>query len=78
MSVTSGRKIEDEAEARRCPTAAKRKGLRVGDWARAHDIYARSLNAWRTATAKGKGGGDGARIGRAYSRFARARHRSAE
>jgi len=45
--VASGRKIEDEAEARQCLAAAKRKGLSVGDWARAHDIDGRSLNAWR-------------------------------
>jgi transposase-like protein len=45
--VASKRKIEDEAEARRCLAAAKRKGLSVGDWARAHDIDGRSLNAWR-------------------------------
>ena len=45
--MASGRKIEDEAEARQCLAAAKRKGLSVGDWARAHDIDGRSLNAWR-------------------------------
>lgn len=45
--MASGRKIEDEAEARRCLAAAKRKGLSAGDWARAHDIDGRSLNAWR-------------------------------
>jgi hypothetical protein len=45
--VASRRKIEDEAEARRCLLAAKRKGLSAGEWARAHDIDGRSLNAWR-------------------------------
>lgn len=42
-----GRKIEDESEARRCLLAAKRGGLRAGDWGRAHGIDGRSLHAWQ-------------------------------
>ncbi len=46
--MANGRKIEDEAEARRCLLAAKRRGLSAGEWARAHDIDGRSLRAWQT------------------------------
>ena len=45
--MASRRQVEDEAEARRCLLAAKRKGLSAGEWAREHDIDGRSLNAWR-------------------------------
>lgn len=45
--MASGRKIRDEAEARRCLLAAKRRGLSAGEWAREHGIDGRSLRAWR-------------------------------
>lgn len=45
--MAAGRKIKDEAEARRCVLAAKRVGQRAGEWARAHGIDGRSLHAWK-------------------------------
>ncbi len=45
--MASGRKIKDEADARRCLLAAERRGLSAGEWARAHGIDGRSLRAWR-------------------------------
>jgi hypothetical protein len=45
--VAVGRKIEDEAEARRCLLSAKRGGVSPGEWARAHGIDGRSLHAWQ-------------------------------
>src|SRR5690606_18686293 len=42
-----GRKILDEADARACLDAALASGLSRAEWARAHGIDARSLNAWR-------------------------------
>ena len=47
-----GRKIEDEAEAVRCLRAAERKGMSVGDWARAHGVDGRSLHAWQMNIAR--------------------------
>lgn len=44
--MAAGRKINDEAEARRCVLAAKRAGQSAGEWARAHGIDGRSLHAW--------------------------------
>lgn len=44
--MAAGRKISDEAEARRCLAAAKRKGMTPGAWARARGIDGRSLRAW--------------------------------
>lgn len=41
------RKIEDEREARAFLKAAKRAGVPLQAWARAHGIDGRSLNAWR-------------------------------
>lgn len=41
------RKITDEREAQRCLAAAKAAGGTIKQWARAHGIDARSLNAWR-------------------------------
>lgn len=43
----AGRKIRDEAEARACLARAAQSGLPRAEWARAHGIDARSLNAWR-------------------------------
>lgn len=43
----AGRKIEDEAEARSCLTAAVASGEGRAAWARRHGIDGRSLNAWR-------------------------------
>ena len=45
--MASARKIDDETEARRCLRAAKLAGGSAGEWARAHGIDGRSLNAWR-------------------------------
>lgn len=42
-----GRKILDEADARACLDAALASSLSRAEWARAHGIDARSLNAWR-------------------------------
>ena len=41
------RNIEDEADARRCLGAVKAGGGDLVQWARAHSVDARSLNAWR-------------------------------
>ena len=41
------RKIRDEAEARRCLAEAAASGRPRAEWARAHGVDARSLNAWR-------------------------------
>ena len=41
------RKIEDEADARRCLAALKAAGGDSVKWARAHGVDARSLNAWK-------------------------------
>ncbi len=42
-----GRKIADETDAHACLEAAMRSGLPRAEWARAHGVDARSLNAWR-------------------------------
>jgi hypothetical protein len=41
------RKIEDEADARRCLAAVKASGGDGVAWANANGVDARSLNAWR-------------------------------
>lgn len=41
------RKIKDASEARTCLAAMARSGLGRAEWARAHGLDARSLNAWR-------------------------------
>jgi transposase-like protein len=41
------RKIVDETDAQACLEAAERSGLPRTEWARAHGVDARSLNAWR-------------------------------
>jgi hypothetical protein len=41
------RKIEDEADARRCLAAVKAAGGDSAAWANANGVDARSLNAWR-------------------------------
>jgi hypothetical protein len=43
----AGRKIFNEQDARRCLAAAKATRGSAADWARAHGIDGRSLNAWR-------------------------------
>lgn len=45
--MAKGRKIEDEQAARRCLAAAKASGAPRCEWARAHGVDGRSLNAWR-------------------------------
>ena len=42
-----GRNIADETDAHACLKAAARSGLPRAEWARAHGVDARSLNAWR-------------------------------
>lgn len=42
----SRRKIEDEAEARRCLLTIETEGWDIRTWARAHDVDGRSLHAW--------------------------------
>lgn len=42
----AGRKIRDEADARRCMTAAKSSGKTLGDWASEHGVDGRSLHTW--------------------------------
>lgn len=41
------RKLLDADDARRCLDLAARSGLTRAEWARAHGVDARSLNAWR-------------------------------
>jgi len=45
--MAAGRRIADEAEARRCIRAAERAGQRAGEWGRAHGVDGRSLRAWK-------------------------------
>lgn len=42
-----GRRIADEHDARSCLEAVASSGLTRRDWAHAHGVDARSLNAWR-------------------------------
>lgn len=46
------RKIRDADDARSCLAAAEASGLSRVEWARAHAIDARSLNAWRLNLAR--------------------------
>ncbi len=45
--MAKGRKIKDEQEARRYLAAARASGAPRCEWARAHGVDGRSLNAWR-------------------------------
>jgi hypothetical protein len=54
--VAAGKKIEDESEARRCLSAARRSGLSAGEWARAQGIDGRSLHAWQMNLERGGSG----------------------
>lgn len=54
--MASGRRIEDESEARRCLSAAKRAGLSAGAWARERGIDGRSLHAWQINLERGGAG----------------------
>jgi len=49
-----GRKIDDEANARRCLSAAKRAGKTAGEWARSQGIDGRSLHAWSVNLQRGR------------------------
>ena len=51
----SRRKIEDEAEARRCLLAIEREGWDIRTWARAHGVDGRSLHAWRVNLSRWSG-----------------------
>ncbi len=46
------RKIEGEADARRCLAAVARAGGDLGAWTRAHGVDGRSLNLWRMNLAR--------------------------
>jgi len=48
----AGRKVESEAEARRCLAAVEASALALGDWARGEGIDGRSLNIWRLNLAR--------------------------
>jgi hypothetical protein len=48
----SRRRIEDEAEARRCLLAIEREGWDIRTWAHAHGVDGRSLHAWRVNLAR--------------------------
>ena len=43
----AARKVEDEADARRCFRAAQLAGQTAGQWGRAHGVDGRSLRAWQ-------------------------------
>lgn len=43
----AGRKVRSEQDAFRCLDAARAAGAVPGEWARAHGVDGRSLNAWR-------------------------------
>ena len=47
------RKIVDERDARSCLKAARASGQDRVEWARAHGVDARSLNAWRINLERG-------------------------
>jgi hypothetical protein len=46
------RKIRDALDAQACLDAAKAAGLAPRDWARQHDLDARSLHVWRIHLAR--------------------------
>jgi hypothetical protein len=46
------RKIKDEADAVACLEAARRSRCETTEWAREHDVDARSLNAWKANMAR--------------------------
>jgi len=46
------RKIRDEVEAVRLLSAVERSGLSAREWARAHGVDGRSLNAWHMNIAR--------------------------
>ncbi len=46
------RKIRDALDAHACLDAAKAAGLAPRDWARQHDLDARSLHMWRVLLAR--------------------------
>ena len=50
--MATGRKIQDETDARRCLMAAERGGLSLGQWARERGIDGRSLRAWQVNLAR--------------------------
>lgn len=56
MDVARARKIEDEADARRCMRAARLAGQSAGEWGRAHGIDGRSLRAWGMNLERSKAG----------------------
>ena len=51
-SRVCGRRVRDEAEARKCFDAVASSGLASRDWARRHGFDGRSLHAWRLNLAR--------------------------
>lgn len=49
---TCGRRVRDEAEARRCLEAVASSGLASGDWARRNGLDGRSRHAWELNLAR--------------------------
>ena len=45
--MAEARKIKNEADALACLAAARASGAGTAQWARAHGVDGRSLNAWR-------------------------------
>src|SRR5688572_28546990 len=43
----AGRRVRDERDARSCLEAVEASGMTRAEWARAHGVEPRSLNAWR-------------------------------
>jgi hypothetical protein len=50
--MSTRRKIEDEAEARRCLLAIETEGWDIRTWARAHGVDGRSLHGWQVNLAR--------------------------
>ncbi|RZO50132.1 MAG: hypothetical protein EVA89_34830 [Sandaracinaceae bacterium] len=55
MIVTKLRKVESESEARRLLARVKGSGLPLKEWAQAHGVHGRSLNAWKNLARRGLG-----------------------
>jgi len=50
----SARKLRDAEDARRCLEQAESSGLTRTEWAHAHGVDARSLNAWHLNLERGR------------------------
>jgi hypothetical protein len=49
----AGRRVRDERDARSCLEAVEASGMGRAEWARAHGVEPRSLNAWRVNLERG-------------------------